>query len=139
MHLNNKNVAAAVALLENVESLKSSPGYVATVVSLYQQLNDTDGAIRVLDRALNAMVCRSFADNVLSFLSPFSQDKKDPNFVTLLRKSAELKMAAGRHKDSSIAFKALYDLNNTDMDALCSLIMETSYYDAVCHLSFELF
>ncbi len=38
-------------------------------------------------------------------------------------------MAAGRHKEAAASYKILYELNPTDMDALCSLIMETSHFD----------
>lgn len=70
--LDKGNIPDAIAALQSLSSLKNKPGLVATLVSLYEQCNNIDAAIKVFDdyvaslQVCNKLLIVSFAYHRMS-------------------------------------------------------------------------
>jgi len=76
LHLQKGNPKAAIAALEAVPQLRTKPGVAATLVSLYEQVNDIDNAVKVYDEYCATQEGLKVSYGVKTFLILFIRTKK---------------------------------------------------------------
>jgi len=111
MFLDQNNIIGGIKVLTGIEKLKLKPAMVCTLVSLLKQLNDIDGAIRILD------------DTVMNL------NEKDSHFAIILRGNADFKMSCKRYSEAAIAYKKLLSLDKGNLEILLLFAIANSYCD----------
>eukprot|EP01127_Copromyxa_protea_P011288 TRINITY_DN2827_c3_g1_i1.p1 TRINITY_DN2827_c3_g1~~TRINITY_DN2827_c3_g1_i1.p1 ORF type:complete len:637 (-),score=196.71 TRINITY_DN2827_c3_g1_i1:27-1937(-) len=105
MHLNQGNVVPAIKVLTGIEKLKNMPAMICTLVSLYERVNDIDGAINVLDAAV------------------MNINESESYYTTILRHNADFKFAAGRFEEAAKVYKKLLTYKRGDHEIMTNLII----------------
>lgn len=113
--LEKGNFPLAISALEAITSLRNKPAYAATLVSLYEKVNNVEGAIKVLDELISSYE---------------SQKTRDPEtFAKILRESGSFKLRYKRYRDAAADLEKVMKINKNDMEAMASLVIAYSQFD----------
>jgi len=115
LHLQKGNPKAAIAALEAVPSLRTKSGVAATLVSLYEQVNDIDNAMKVFDE-----YCASLEG---------LKEKEEDRYVKYLKENANFKLRHRRYREAAATFERIVKINGTDLEAIPGLVMAYSQFD----------
>jgi len=112
MELQQGNIKDCIITLKSITALAKKPAMIATLVKLYEQIHDNDGAIQVLDEGLKNL------------------KENNDGYLQILRKNAEFKMNCKRYKEAAQMYEKLLEINRNDLEALPLLVMACSCFDS---------
>jgi len=115
LHLNKGDIKSTIQVLESISQLKNKPGFVNTLVTLYEQIHDIDGALRTLDQ---------YADWWTS-----QKQRNEEDYIRILKENANFKLKLRRYKEAAQMFEQVIKLSSNDLESLPGLVIASSQFD----------
>jgi len=115
LRLSKGEVQEAISTLQSINSLKNKPGMVATLVTLYEQTNQIDAAMKVFD---------DYCDDLAS-----QKNKDEDAYLRALKENANFKLKHRKHREAAAMFERVIKINANDLEALPGLIISYSQFD----------
>lgn len=118
IYLNQGSVKEAISILKSITALQYEPAFLATMVTLHQKMGDLNGAIALLDET---------AERLSTGHKKSTMDVAQ--VTTLLRKSAELKLANGLFSQATDTLSKILALNPGDVRIQATLALALASAD----------
>ena len=116
IYLNQGNLKEAITVFKSVTALQYEPAYLAALIELYQKAGDTNASIALLDETADRLMAQKKTMDVVQV-------------TTLLRKSAELKLAHGLFAQATETLAKILKLNPGDMRIQATLALALASAD----------
>lgn len=116
IYLNQGNVKEAITVFKSVTALQYEPAYLAALIALYQKVGDVNASIALLDETADRLMANKKNMDVAQV-------------TTLLRKSAELKLANGLFAQATETLAKILKLNPGDMRIQATLALALASAD----------
>eukprot|EP01098_Paradermamoeba_levis_P009981 TRINITY_DN4183_c0_g2_i1.p1 TRINITY_DN4183_c0_g2~~TRINITY_DN4183_c0_g2_i1.p1 ORF type:complete len:696 (-),score=300.27 TRINITY_DN4183_c0_g2_i1:40-2127(-) len=120
LHLASNDIKGVISILESIKSIENRLATVASLVYLYEQQKDLDGAIAVLDRAV---------DWWTDVVNKSKSEEKEDLYMELLKHNANFKFKHGRYEQAAAGYERILKIKKNDLEALPALIMAYSKYN----------
>jgi len=115
IQLEKGDVQAAIEILEAVPDKIQKAGIVATLVTLYDKLDDIKNAVRVLEEHTQWLDSQ--------------KDNNNADSTKFLKQCAAFQLKHGRYREAASAYEKILKKNSKDIDAIPGLIVAYSHYD----------
>jgi len=109
------NILSAISVLESITNLKNKPTMVATLVQLYEQLHNIDGAMKIIDEYLNWLESQ--------------KEKNEEALVNALKYSAKFKLRHNYYKEAAGIYEKILKINKNDLEAIPGIVIAYSGFD----------
>jgi len=116
VHLNNGNFVGCIKALESISQLRNKPRFVGTLVGLYEQLRDINGALQILDAHM------AWWDSL--------KQKNQEEYIKVLKYVANFKLNHKRFKEAASTFEKVIKVSPNDLEAIPGFIIACSQVDA---------
>ena len=116
IYLNQGNLKEAISVFKSVTALQYEPAYLAALIALYQKSGDVNAAVALLDETADRLLAQKKTMDVV-------------HVTTLLRKSAELKLANGLFAQATDTLAKILKLNPGDTRIQATLALALASAD----------
>lgn len=113
IYLSQNNLRGLLETLKSIEPLQHKPGLISTLLALHEQLEDIEGAIRVLnesDKWWETQVDRKAVGKL----------SENSEYTTFLKMSAEFKFRNRYYMEAAAVYSKLLEVNPKDAESLAS-------------------
>eukprot|EP01119_Soliformovum_irregulare_P014784 TRINITY_DN4070_c0_g1_i1.p1 TRINITY_DN4070_c0_g1~~TRINITY_DN4070_c0_g1_i1.p1 ORF type:complete len:673 (-),score=256.53 TRINITY_DN4070_c0_g1_i1:44-1975(-) len=115
IQLEKGDVQSAIRILESIPERNQKAGIVATLVTLYDKLEDVQGAVKIMDEHTQWLDSQ--------------KDNSSENSTKFLKQCAAFQLKHGNYKEAASAYEKVLKKNPKDIDAIPGLIVAYSHYD----------
>eukprot|EP00164_Ancoracysta_twista_P005066 GFYU01006896.1.p1 GENE.GFYU01006896.1~~GFYU01006896.1.p1 ORF type:complete len:642 (+),score=248.21 GFYU01006896.1:58-1983(+) len=121
IQLNESNTRGAIETLKSIDPLQHKPGMVATLVSLFETLNDIEGASKCLNLAVEYWENKSAT----------GKDKKvvEETKKLIMRETAKFKAKYNKHEEALAIYEKLLTMDKKDFTSMAGLVISAGYVD----------
>lgn len=116
IQLNQGNYKETIAILRNIAVIQNEPAYLATLVALYQKVGELGSALSLLDETA-------------AKLSANKKTMDVAQVTTILRKSADLKLANSMFQQATETLTKILELNPGDVRIQATLALALASVD----------
>jgi signal recognition particle subunit SRP72 len=116
IQLNQGNMKETIAILKSITSIQQEPAYLSTLVILYQKIGELGSALSLLDETASKLMTNKKTMDVAQV-------------TTILRKSADLKLANSMFSQATETLSKILDLNPGDVRIQATLALALASVD----------